>query len=89
MAVTTTVGWLVKSLRSVSLLIIGPLLKYSLSPDHQKNDVSEVCIMDDIMTKRADVFERYAALREQHPALPEVLREFQVCSMMSVLVAVQ
>ena len=45
--------------------------------------------MDDIMTKRADVFERYAALREQYPALPEVLREFQVCSMMSVLVAVQ
>ena len=37
------------------------------------------------MTKRADVFERYAALREQHPALPEVLREFQVCSMMSVI----
>ena len=45
--------------------------------------------MDDILMKRADVIEKYAALREQHPALPEVLREFQVCLMMSVLVAVQ
>jgi hypothetical protein len=45
--------------------------------------------MDDILMKRADVIEKYAALREQHPALPEVLRDFQVCSTMSLLVAVQ
>ena len=41
--------------------------------------------MDDILSKRADVLEKYSVLREQHPALPEVLREFQVCSMMSVI----
>ena len=42
--------------------------------------------MNEILTKRAAIVEKYAGLREKHPALPEVLRDFQVCSMMSLLV---
>ena len=45
--------------------------------------------MNEILTKRAAIVEKYAGLREKHPALPEVLRDFQVCSMMSLLVVVK
>ena len=45
--------------------------------------------MSDILTKRAAILEKYASLRSKHPALPEVLRDFQVYSMMTLLVVVQ
>ena len=45
--------------------------------------------MSEIFIKRAAVLEKYASLRAKHPALPEVLRDFQVCSMMTLPVVVQ
>ena len=45
--------------------------------------------MSKILTKRAAILEKYASLRAQHPALPEVLKDFQVCSMMTLLVVVR
>ena len=41
--------------------------------------------MSDILTKRAAILEKYASLRAKHPALPEVLRDFQVYFMMTLL----
>ena len=34
--------------------------------------------MDEILRKRAQVLEQYARLKAEYPALPEVLRDFQV-----------
>ena len=45
--------------------------------------------MSDILTKRAAIQEKYASLRAKLPALPEVLRDFQVYSMKTLLVVVQ
>ena len=42
-------------------------------------------VMSEILTKRAAILEKYASLRAQHPALLEVLRDFHVCPMMTLV----